>query len=41
MKGFNSKFENLPDYILKITHQIWEEKDVNSIMEYYAENIPV
>ena len=41
MKGFNNKFENLPDYILKITHQIWEEKDVNSIMEYYAENIPV
>ena len=33
MKGFNTKIENLPDNILKITHQIWEEKDVNSIME--------
>ncbi len=41
MKGFDSKFKDLPDYILKITYQIWENKDVESIMEYYAENIPV
>ncbi|SVB21457.1 uncharacterized protein METZ01_LOCUS174311, partial [marine metagenome] len=24
MKGFDSKFKDLPDYILKITYQIWE-----------------
>ena len=41
MKGFDSKFKDLPDYILKITYQIWENKDVESIMQYYAENIPV
>ena len=41
MKGFDSKFKDLPDYILKITYQIWENRDVESIMEYYAENIPV
>ena len=41
MKGFDSKFKDLPDYILKITYQIWEHKDVESIMQYYAENIPV
>ena len=41
MKGFDSKFKDLPDYILKITYQIWENKDVGSIMQYYAENIPV
>ena len=34
-------FKDLPDYILKITYQIWENKDVESIMDYYAENIPV
>ena len=41
MKGFGSKFRDLPDYILKITYQIWENEDVESIMQYYAENIPV
>ncbi len=41
MKGFDSKFKDLPDYILKITYQIWENKDMESIMQYYAENIPV
>ena len=41
MKGFGSQFKDLPDYILKITYQIWENRDVESIMEYYAENIPV
>ena len=41
MKGFDSQFKDLPDYILKITYQIWENRDVESIMEYYAENIPV
>ena len=41
MKGFAKKFKDLPDYILKITYQIWENRDVESIMQYYAENIPV
>ena len=41
MKDFDKKFKDFPDYILKMTHQIWEEKDVESIMQYYAEGIPV
>ena len=41
MKGFAKRFNDLPDYILKITYQIWENRDVESIMQYYAENIPV
>ena len=41
MKGFAKQFKDVPDYILKITYQIWEIKDVESIMQYYAENIPV
>ena len=41
MKGFDSNYKNLTDYILKITKQIWEGKDVESISKYYSENIPV
>ena len=41
MKGFDKKYKNFPDYILKITKQIWEGKDVESIGEFYTENIPV
>ena len=41
MQGFDQKFRDLPDYILKITYQIWEDKDVESIREYYAKGIPV
>ena len=41
MKGFDNKFTDLTDYILKITYQIWEEKDVESIRDYYAKDIPV
>ena len=41
MKGFDKKYKNFPDYILKITKQIWEGKDVDSIGEFYTDNIPV
>ena len=41
MKGFDKKYKSFPDYILKITKQIWEGKDVNSIANFYTEDIPV
>ena len=41
MKGFDKKYRDFPDYILKITKQIWEGKDVNSISEFYSKDIPV
>ncbi len=41
MKGFDKKYKDFPDYILKITKQIWEGKDVESIGEFYTDNIPV
>ena len=41
MKGFDKKYKSFPDYIIKITKQIWEDKDVNSIADYYTEDIPV
>ena len=41
MKGFDNKYKDFPDYILKITKQIWEGKDVESIGDFYTEDIPV
>ena len=41
MKGFDKKYKDFPDYILKITKQIWEGKDVDSIGEFYTDEIPV
>ena len=41
MKGFDKKFKDFPDFILKITEQIWEDKDVESIGEFYTKDIPV
>ena len=41
MKGFDKKYIDFPDYILKITKQIWEGKDVESIGKFYTDNIPV
>ena len=41
MKGFDKKYKDFPDYILEITKQIWEGKDVESIGEFYTDNIPV
>ena len=41
MKGFDDKYKDLPDYILKITKQIWESKDVESIADFYTDEIPV
>ncbi len=41
MKGFDKQYKSFPDYILKITKQIWEGKDVESIGKFYTEDIPV
>ena len=41
MKGFDKKYKDFPDFILKITKQIWEGKDVNSIAQFYTDDIPV
>tara|TARA_Y100001970_G_scaffold286291_1_gene408088 strand:+ start:5110 stop:6078 length:969 start_codon:yes stop_codon:yes gene_type:complete len=41
MKGFDTKYKDFPDFILKITEQIWEGKDVESIGKFYTEDIPV
>ena len=41
MRGFDSEFRDLPDYILKITARIWEGRDVGAIRRFYAAEGPV
>lgn len=41
MKNFNPKFTDFPDYILGITHEIWESRGVDTLIHYYAPDIPV
>jgi hypothetical protein len=41
MKGFDEKYTDLPDYILKCTAQIWEGRDIAALHWHYAKNIVV
>jgi predicted ester cyclase len=39
LPGFDHKYTNIVDYILKITHQIWEERGIGVIYDTYDERI--
>jgi hypothetical protein len=41
MKGFSDRFTDFPDYILGITHEIWEQRNLATLHHYYAPDIPV
>ena len=41
MKGFDPKFKDFPDYILGITKEIWEDRGIATLHDYYAPNIIV
>ncbi len=41
MKGFNDKFRDLPDYILTITREIWEDRGIATLNHYYTDDIPM
>ncbi|MEM6985985.1 MAG: ester cyclase, partial [Pseudomonadota bacterium] len=41
MKGFDPKFVDFPDYIIGITKEIWEDRNIASLHDYYSENIVV
>lgn len=41
LPGFDSKYLNIVDYILKITEEIWEQRAVWVIYDTYADDIPV
>ena len=41
MKGFDQKWNDFPSFILGITKDIWENRDISSLKRYYAKEIPV
>jgi hypothetical protein len=41
LKGFDEEFIDIVDYIVRITHRIWEQKNVGLCNQYYAEYCPV
>lgn len=41
MQGFDPKFNDLPDYILGITKEIWEDRRIHTLHDYYAPDIHV
>ncbi|RMA40951.1 nuclear transport factor 2 family protein [Rhodophyticola porphyridii] len=41
MKGFDPKFKDFPDYILGITREIWEDRRIATLHDYYSEDIVV
>ena len=41
MHGFSSKYKSFPEYIIGITKEIWEERGISTLHEYYAPDIIV
>jgi len=41
MRGFAPKFQDIIDYIIKSTHEIWEERGIGRLYEYYGTNMHV
>ncbi len=41
MQGFDSKFRDFPDYIIGITKEIWEDRGIATLHNYYAPDIVV
>jgi len=39
--GFDPKWVDFPDYIIGITKQIWEDREISSLHHYYSEDIIV
>lgn len=41
MKGFSQRWQDFPDYILGITREIWEDRGIATLHQYYAPEIVV
>jgi hypothetical protein len=41
LKGFSNRWTDFPDYILGITRDIWEGRDMAGLHQWYAPDIPV
>ena len=41
MHGFSDKFTSFPEYIIGITKEIWEDRGISTLHDYYATDIIV
>lgn len=41
MEGFDDQYNNIIDYIVKITRQIWKEKDIGLIYDTYSTGVTI
>lgn len=41
LSGFDDEFIDIVDYIIRITHRIWEQKNVGLCYQYYGDICPV
>jgi predicted ester cyclase len=41
LRGFDSDYSDIVDYIIRCTHKIWEEKAVGLIYTHYSHNCPI
>jgi len=41
IEGFNQRWKDFPDYVIGITKEIWEDRGIATLHEYYAPDIPV
>lgn len=41
MKGFDKRWRDFPDYIIGITKEIWEDRGIDTLHEYYSPDIVV
>nr|WP_306269014.1 nuclear transport factor 2 family protein [Pararhizobium sp. IMCC3301] len=41
MKGFSNRWKDLPDYIIGVTKEIWEDRGIATLNHTYGERIPV
>ena len=39
--GFDKRWKDFPDYIIGITREIWEDRNISSLHNYYSDNIVV
>ena len=41
LKNFDPEFRSIPDYIIKVTRRIWEDRGVGRIRDYYGDGVIV
>lgn len=41
MKGFSNRWKDFPDYIIGITKEIWEDRGIGTLHDYYAKDIVI